>query len=169
MTRSQVLQICIEKLRLFTPTPQESSLSQRLHLNEFCSNGVVLQPIHHLLATVALILHPRIPPRAPTQRDDARIQELTLVFNQIIEQLIHTETEEFQLDKGSSFNPGESEGRTNLCKRHLLYSMYLTVVYVRAIGIQRLQEKNAANDGIRTLMAGQIATVLGNVMVSAHG
>ena len=47
--------------------------------------------------------------------------------------------------------------------------MYLTVVYVRAIGIQRLQEKNAANDGIRTLMAGQIATVLGNVMVSAHG
>lgn len=101
-----------------------------------------------------------------SQKDEPRLQELTLEFNQIVEQLIHTATEEFQLDKSSTFAINESEGRTNLCKRLLLVSMYLTVIYVRTVGIQRIQRKSATDDGMRVLMAGQIAMVLNNITVS---
>ena len=140
MSRSRILQICITKLHSFVPQSPSSSLSQRVRLEESCGNGVIVQPLHHLLATVALILHPSSQPRVASQRDESRLQELTLEFNQIIEQLIHTATEEFQLDKSSSFAVSENEGRTNLCKRLLLVSMYLTVIYVRTTGVHLMME-----------------------------
>lgn len=166
MSRSRILQICITKLHSFVPQSSSSSLSQRFRLEESCGNGLIVQPIHHLLATVALILHPLPHPHVVSQKDEPRLQELTLEFNQIVEQLIHTATEEFQLDKSSTFAVNESEGRTNLCKRLLLVSMYVTVIYVRTVGIQRIQRKSATDDGMRVLMAGQIAMVLNNITVS---
>ena len=89
----------------------------------------------------------------------------TRLFDQFIEQLIHTEIEEFHMDKGCNFNPNEAEGRKNLCKRQLLISLYLTVIYIRTVGISRLDGNGSSENAIRVLMIGQIAMMLNNITV----
>lgn len=87
------------------------------------------------------------------------------LFDQFIEQLIHTEVEEFHLDKGTNFNPQETEGKTNLCKRQILTVLYLTVIYVRTVGISCIDGAGTSENAIRTLMIGQISMMLNNMIV----
>ena len=82
-TRSGVLQILIEKIKSlvdFSQLPSSSSSQSQftslLNLDVLCMNGSLQQPIHELLALIALILHPVHPfPLLPSE--ELRFQELS--------------------------------------------------------------------------------------------
>lgn len=170
IVRPALLKLCIDKLAPFLqPLPstgnsvqtQEIPLLQRLE--ELCVGGRFQQPFHHLMATVALLLYPS-KNSLVVVKEEPRGSELSSLVNQLVELLINVEPGEFHLDKGTVFD-GSTEGQTNLCKRMLLTSLYLTVVYVRIAGIEKIRLDGKVDPAVVVLMIGQVATVLENVAV----
>lgn len=115
------------------------------------------------MATVALLLYPS-KNSLVVVKEEPRGSELSSLVNQLVELLINVEPGEFHLDKGTVFD-GSAEGQTNLCKRMLLTSLYLTVVYVRIAGIEKIRLDGKVDPAVVVLMIGQVATVLENVAV----
>ena len=87
------------------------------------------------------------------------------MVDQFVEQLIHSEVEEFHLDKGCSFNINENDGKTNCCKRQILITFYLVVIYIRTVGISHIEGNGNAENAMRVLMIGQITMMLNNITV----
>ena len=87
------------------------------------------------------------------------------MVDQFVEQLIHSEVEEFHLDKGCSFNINENDGKTNCCKRQILITFYLVVIYIRTVSISHIEGNGNAENAMRVLMIGQITMMLNNITV----
>lgn len=87
------------------------------------------------------------------------------LFNLLMEKLVQADVEEFKLDKGACFNPAEAEGKTNLAKRFVLSSLYLTAVYVRTAVLREMAGASQSLHPVRILTLGQIATLLNNILV----
>lgn len=57
--RPRVLHLLTEKLRALLQTQGPNApVGELLRLDEVCANGAIQQPVHDLVATVALVLHP---------------------------------------------------------------------------------------------------------------
>ena len=57
--RPRVLHLLTEKLRALLQTQGPNApVGALLRLDEVCANGAIQQPVHDLVATVALVLHP---------------------------------------------------------------------------------------------------------------
>ena len=79
VARSGILQLLIEKLKNIIEVPRttpSSQLASILNLDSNCMNGSIQQPIHELIATTALILHP-VHPISLISTDEQRFQELS--------------------------------------------------------------------------------------------
>ena len=196
--RPRVLHLLTEKLRALLQTQGQSApIGELLRLDAVCANGAIQQPVHDIVATVALILHPvgSVPSglgdRAGSVSSvgsagnansvgsvEQMKQELSAwerrqgvrrrLFNLLMERLVQSEVEEFKLDKGASFNPAEAEGKVNLAKRFVLSSLYLTAAYVRTAVLLEMTSASQSLHPVRILTLGQIATLLNSILVSAR-
>ena len=59
--RPRVLRLLTEKLRaILQGQSQSAPISELLRLEEVCANGSIQQPVHELVAVIALVLHPAV-------------------------------------------------------------------------------------------------------------
>ena len=180
--RTRVLQILAEKLRVLVQrqdtlsSTQTLPVSELLQLDSVCANGSIQQPVHDIIAAVALVLHPMsaLPAAHVSEGQKQKLAEWALargvrgsLFNLFLEKLVQAEVEEFKLDKSASFNPAESEGKTNLAKRYVLSSLYMTAVYVRTAALLQMSGNSQTLQPVRVLTLGQITTLLNNIIVRA--
>ena len=108
--RTRVLQILTEKLRVLVqrqnapPSTQTLSVSDLLQLDSVCANGSIQQPVHDIIATVALVLHPMsaLPAAHGSESQKQTLAEWAVargvcgsLFNLFLEMLVQTEIEEF--------------------------------------------------------------------------